>query len=58
MKYLSVSEFAKKNQLSERTVRHYCANGKIEGVFITGKTWNIPENAILSAKKLKQKAKK
>ena len=45
MKYLSVSQFAKKWNMSERGVRKYCADGKIEGAFITGKTWNIPENA-------------
>lgn len=46
MKYLSVAEIAKKWNLTERSVRNYCASGKIEGVFMTGKTWNIPENAI------------
>ena len=45
MEYLSVSDFAKKWKLSERTVRNYCANGKIPDVFLTGKTWNIPANA-------------
>ena len=28
-----------------RSVRNYCADGRIDGAFITGKTWNIPENA-------------
>lgn len=46
MKYLSVSEIAKKWGLSERTVRNYCATGKIPDVFLTGKTWNIPESAL------------
>ena len=45
MKYLSVTETAKKWGLSERSVRNYCALGKIEGAFLTGKTWNIPEDA-------------
>lgn len=45
MKYLSVSETAKKWNISERSVRNYCANKKIDGAFLTGKTWNIPENA-------------
>ncbi len=45
MKYLSVTETAKKWDLSERSVRNYCALGKIEGAFLTGKTWNIPEDA-------------
>ena len=45
MAYLSVSEIAKKWNMSERSVRNYCAQGRIEGAFLTGKTWNIPENA-------------
>ena len=36
---------AKKWNMSERGVRKYCAENKIPGAFITGKTWNIPENA-------------
>lgn len=47
MKYISVGEFAQKNNISERTIRNYCAKGKIEGAFLTGKTWNIPEDAAL-----------
>lgn len=45
MKFLSVAQVAKNWNLSERTVRNYCARGKIPDVFLTGKTWNIPENA-------------
>ena len=45
MRYLSVAEFAKKWNLTDRSVRKYCADGKIPGAFLTGKTWNIPENA-------------
>lgn len=45
MKFLSVAQTAQKWNLSERTVRNYCANGKIPDAFLTGKTWNIPENA-------------
>lgn len=45
MNYLSVAEIAKIWNVSERSVRNYCAQGKIEGAFLTGKTWNIPEDA-------------
>ena len=45
MGYLSVAEIAKKWRLSERAVRNYCAQGRISGAFLTGKTWNIPEDA-------------
>ena len=47
MEYISVSDFARQYGVSERTVRNYCATGKIEGAFITGKTWNIPTEATL-----------
>jgi len=55
VKYISVSEFAKKWNLSERTARNYCATGKINGTFLTGKTWNIPEDATLPEKGNKKK---
>lgn len=46
MKFISVAETAKKWNVSERTVRNYCAKGRIPGAFITGKTWNVPEDAV------------
>lgn len=45
MKYLSVAETAKKWSMSDRTVRNYCAQNRISGALLTGKTWNIPSNA-------------
>ena len=45
MRYLSVNETAKKWNISERSVRNYCAQGRVSGAFLTGKTWNIPEDA-------------
>jgi len=45
MKYLSVAEIAKKWNLTDRSVRKYCQDGKIPGAFLTGKTWNIPEDS-------------
>lgn len=58
MKYLSVIEFAKKTKLSQRTIRNYCATGKIKGAFLTGKTWNIPEDSIFPQKGNKKIATK
>lgn len=46
MKYLSVSDIAKKWGLSERSVRNYCAHGRIIGAELKGKTWIIPEESI------------
>ncbi len=45
MQYRSVAEIAKQWNVSERSVRNYCAKGRIPGAFLTGKTWEIPENA-------------
>lgn len=45
MQYFSVADTAKKWNLSERSVRNYCAKGRVPDAFLTGKTWNIPENA-------------
>lgn len=45
MKLLSVAQTAKKWNISERSVRNYCAMGKVDGAFLTGKTWNIPDDA-------------
>lgn len=44
MKYLSVAQIAKKWNVSERSVRNYCANGRVKEAFLKGKTWNIPED--------------
>ena len=45
MRYLSVAEIGKKWNVSERSVRNYCAQGRVSDAFLAGKTWNIPENA-------------
>ena len=45
MEYISVSEAAKRWGVSGRSVRNYCAQGRIAGAFLTGKTWNIPTTA-------------
>ena len=54
MSYLSVNEIAKAWNISERSVRNYCAEGRVEGAILAGKTWLIPENA----KKPNRKSKK
>lgn len=51
MEYISVVAFAQKQGISERTVRNYCAKGRIEGAFLTGKTWNIPADAALPVRR-------
>ncbi len=46
MDYLKVKDIAEKWKVSERTVRNYCANGKIKGAKLIGKTWHLPLNSI------------
>lgn len=45
MNFLSVAQIAQKWNVSERSVRNYCAEGRVPGAFLTGKTWNVPEDA-------------
>lgn len=45
MEYVSVAKTAKKWGISERSVRNYCARGRIAGAKLIGKTWYIPEDA-------------
>ena len=51
MSYISVTEFAKKYGISERTARNYCSLGKIEGTILVGRVWNIPADAELPGRK-------
>ena len=55
MKYISVAEFAQRHNISERTARNYCALGKIDGAYLVGKTWNIPEDAELPSRRNRQR---
>lgn len=45
MAYLSVEKTAEKWGISQRSVRNYCAQGRIAGAKRIGKTWYIPEDA-------------
>ena len=56
MNYVSVSEIAKKWGVSERAVRNYCAEGRVAGAILEGKTWRIPENAEKPVRKKREDA--
>ena len=45
IKYISVEEAALKWGVSERSARNYCAQGRVEGALLEGKTWKIPSTA-------------
>lgn len=51
MKYMNVKTTAEKWNLSERSVRNYCSEGKIPGAILEGKTWRIPLEAVKPARK-------
>ncbi|UTD08963.1 Fic family protein [Treponema denticola] len=57
MKYISVKETAKRWQISERSVRNYCLQGRIVGALLEGKTWNIPSDAKKPHRKTRHTAK-
>ena len=50
MDFTTVSQYADMHGLSERTVRSCCNAGKMQGAFLSGKTWNIPADAPLPRK--------
>ena len=54
MEFISVTEWAEMHGVAVRTARNYCAQGKIEGVYLVGKTWNIPADAGLPERKKKR----
>lgn len=45
VEYISVEDAAQNWQISERSVRNYCAQGRVEGSLLEGKTWKIPSTA-------------
>ena len=52
--FVSSREIAKKWNISDRMVRNYCAQGKIAGAFLMGKTWSIPVDAIKPKREAKR----
>ena len=57
MKYISVAETAGKWGITERAVRKYCAEGRVAGAILQGKTWLIPESAEKPMRKKREDAK-
>ena len=45
IEYISVEEASKLWELSTRSVRNYCAQGRVPGALLEGKTWKIPSHA-------------
>ena len=55
MGYISVKEASEKWGITERVVRQYCSDGRIPGAFLTGKTWNIPDDAEKPGRKARER---
>ena len=56
MNYISVIDAAKKWNISERSVRNYCAEGRVSDAVLVGKTWMIPEGAEKPVRKIRSDA--
>ena len=56
MNYISVIDAAKKWNISERSVRNYCAEGRVSGAVLVGKTWMIPDGAEKPVRKIRSDA--
>ena len=53
MKYLTLKQVAEKWNISERSVRNYCKNGRIMGAVIKGKHWIIPDDVEKPKRKIR-----
>lgn len=45
MEYLSISQTAKKWNISSRRIRKLCTEGRIDGAYKVGAYWLIPEES-------------
>lgn len=57
MKYLTSVEISKIWRVSERSVRNYCASGRVIGAYLKGKTWMIPDDAIKPKRQIRHSNK-
>lgn len=53
IKYISVEEASQNWKISERSVRNYCAHGRVESAVLEGKTWKIPSDAKKTERKIR-----
>ncbi|MDO4178654.1 MAG: Fic family protein [Phascolarctobacterium sp.] len=53
MRYINIEEIAARWNLSVRSVRNYCASGRIEGAKIEAGKWLVPENAVKPIRKIR-----
>ena len=56
--YITVSDAAKKWNISDRMVRRYCIQGRIQGAYQEDEVWFIPEDAEKPARKIPEEPEK
>ena len=56
--YITVSDAAKKWNISDRMVRRYCIQGRIQGAYQDDEVWFIPEDAEKPARKIPEEPEK
>ena len=54
MDYITISEMSEKWNISERMIRRYCIDGRIEGTIFEDNAWLIPEDAQKPLRKKKE----
>ena len=54
MDYITISEMAKRWNISARMIRRYCIDGRINGTIYIDNAWMIPENAEKPARRKKE----
>lgn len=57
MKYLNVIEISKKWNMSERSVRNYCNQGRVPGAILNNHNWLIPEDALKPSRQIRHSVK-
>ena len=53
VEYILIEDAAQNWQVSERSARNYCAQGRVEGALLEGKTWKIPSDAKKPVRKIR-----
>ena len=54
MDYITITEMAERWNISERMIRRYCIDGRIEGIIFEDNAWLIPEDAQKPLRKKKE----
>ena len=56
--YQQIADIAKAWEVSDRSVRNYCNQGRVPGAILEGKTWKIPANTPKPKRQIRHSKKK